>query len=603
MATAEEIASLALTRIGHEGIASFSASGNKASRWFYTNYEIIKKALLREHPWNFAIKRATLSSTTAPTNEYTSAYTLPADFLRLVRLNGDAKVGYRIERGTLVTDEVTAVLEYVYDVTDGATFTADFTDLLAQRLAAEISLYMTDSASTQEGAWKIYQSKLAAARGADSRESAPRSQAANLALARLGEAAGRQGEEAALTIENAARIIEANYATVRKSLLREHPWNFAVKRVALSSTTAPVNEYTRAFTLPADCLRVVKLNASTTIGYRIEAKTLTTDETTATIEYIADVTVEANYDAAFLDLLAQRLAAEAAIAVNPQGAQAMWRLYEEKLARAKATDSREAAPRKAAANLALIRLGEPAGRGGEDAHVARETAARVVESLYDSVRKSLLREHAWNFAVKRGILSKDTIRTITGATANNPVVVTSAAHGFSNGDIIYIDSVVGMTQLNGRTFLLTSVTTNTFILASENGIAHNAYSSGGFAYPYVAKEFRYRFALPSDCIRLLRINRTEADEYRVEQGYIYTDESEVDIEYVMDVTTEASFDTQFADVLAQRLAAEAAVSVNPGAAGAMWVAYERKLMMARAMNAREGTPRNIEADTWLDSRA
>ena len=38
-------------------------------------------------------------------------------------------------------------------------------------------------------------------------------------------------------------------------------------------------------------------------------------------------------------------------------------------------------------------------------------------------------------------------KTITGATAANPVVITSAGHGFSNGDKISISKVVGMVEL------------------------------------------------------------------------------------------------------------------------------------------------------------
>jgi len=78
-------------------------------------------------------------------------------------------------------------------------------------------------------------------------------------------------------------------------------------------------------------------------------------------------------------------------------------------------------------------------------------------------------------------------KTITGATAANPVVVTSVAHGFSNGDEVFIDAVVGMTQLNGRRFKVANVAANTFELTDQesganiNGTAYTAYSSAGTA--------------------------------------------------------------------------------------------------------------------------
>jgi len=75
-------------------------------------------------------------------------------------------------------------------------------------------------------------------------------------------------------------------------------------------------------------------------------------------------------------------------------------------------------------------------------------------------------------------------KTITGATAADPVVVTSAAHGFSDGDRVRITKVVGMSELNNIRYKINNVTTNTFELQDENGndidgSNFTAYSSGG----------------------------------------------------------------------------------------------------------------------------
>ena len=72
-------------------------------------------------------------------------------------------------------------------------------------------------------------------------------------------------------------------------------------------------------------------------------------------------------------------------------------------------------------------------------------------------------------------------KTITGITAANPAVVTSNSHGYSNGDHIWISSVVGMTELNGRRFTVANKTTNTFELSGVNSSGYTAYSSGGIA--------------------------------------------------------------------------------------------------------------------------
>jgi len=86
------------------------------------------------------------------------------------------------------------------------------------------------------------------------------------------------------------------------------------------------------------------------------------------------------------------------------------------------------------------------------------------------------------------ILDSDAVKTITGVTAADPAVVTSSGHGLSNGDEVYIAGVDGMAQLNGRNFLVSSVTTNTFALQTVGGAdidasAYTAYTSGGTATP------------------------------------------------------------------------------------------------------------------------
>lgn len=80
----------------------------------------------------------------------------------------------------------------------------------------------------------------------------------------------------------------------------------------------------------------------------------------------------------------------------------------------------------------------------------------------------------------------ETAKNITGITQANPAVVTSNAHGFSNGEEVYIASVGGMTTLNGRNFKVANVAANTFELqymdgSNVNSSGFSAYTSGGTA--------------------------------------------------------------------------------------------------------------------------
>lgn len=83
-------------------------------------------------------------------------------------------------------------------------------------------------------------------------------------------------------------------------------------------------------------------------------------------------------------------------------------------------------------------------------------------------------------------LSLDNPKTITAITQGDPVVVTSASHGFSNGDRIKIRNVEGMTELNDRTFLVANKADNTFELTDTDGdnidgTDYEAYVSDGEA--------------------------------------------------------------------------------------------------------------------------
>lgn len=89
--------------------------------------------------------------------------------------------------------------------------------------------------------------------------------------------------------------------------------------------------------------------------------------------------------------------------------------------------------------------------------------------------------------IKDGGYVTETAKNITGVTQANPAVVTSNAHGFSNGDWVFIAAVGGMTQLNGRTFIVAGVTANTFQLhdtltnSNVNSTGYTAYTAGGTA--------------------------------------------------------------------------------------------------------------------------
>lgn len=75
-------------------------------------------------------------------------------------------------------------------------------------------------------------------------------------------------------------------------------------------------------------------------------------------------------------------------------------------------------------------------------------------------------------------------KTITGATNATPVVVTATAHGFSDGDAVTIQNVIGNTAANG-VWIVDNPTTNTFEL--QGSVGNAAYVSGGEAVSLISQ--------------------------------------------------------------------------------------------------------------------
>jgi hypothetical protein len=72
-------------------------------------------------------------------------------------------------------------------------------------------------------------------------------------------------------------------------------------------------------------------------------------------------------------------------------------------------------------------------------------------------------------------------KTITAITKSTTCVVT-ATHDYAVGDIIKLDAIVGMTELNGRAFVVSAIsTTVSFTLGGVDSTNYTTYVSGGTA--------------------------------------------------------------------------------------------------------------------------
>ena len=187
----------------------------------------------------------------------------------------------------------------------------------------------------------------------------------NLALQNIGE------EYITSLSESTPNAIECNlrFDTVRRSLLAMHPWNFAMKRVALSaSTTAPAFTYTYSYPLPADFLMMVMTEQQelsqgnfytlpdpnkVSVGdsfladkYTIEDGNLLSNSSGVKILYVFDQTDTSQYSGPFVNLLSYYLAAHIAYRIKGDGnlQQSLMSVFETKLREFKTLDSQQGVP-------------------------------------------------------------------------------------------------------------------------------------------------------------------------------------------------------------------------------------------------------------------
>ena len=70
-------------------------------------------------------------------------------------------------------------------------------------------------------------------------------------------------------------------------------------------------------------------------------------------------------------------------------------------------------------------------------------------------------------------------KIVTAATQANPGQVTIPAHGFSTGNEIHFHDIAGMTQLNGNGYTVTVVDADNITIGVDTSSGHSAYTSGG----------------------------------------------------------------------------------------------------------------------------
>lgn len=180
MATSETgICNSALAKIGSYRITSLDDNTREA-KLLKEQYAKVRDDLLRSHPWNFAIKRVSLALLTSePAFGFAYEFQLPNDCLRVLETDSSNDIEWQREGNVIRTDTSTLAIKYVAKITEVGLFDACFAEVLASKLAADISFSIVQNATLKKQLNDEYMQKLREARSYDGQEGASRQVYAN----------------------------------------------------------------------------------------------------------------------------------------------------------------------------------------------------------------------------------------------------------------------------------------------------------------------------------------------------------------------------------------------------------------------------------------
>lgn len=151
MASQTSICNQALAKLGANPIINIDQESTEAQlcKTFYTD---VLQAVLEEYPWTFATKRYELpKSAETPPPPFAAQYLIPSNILAIVQASSNPDftrinpTEWQVENGYIVSDSGTMYIKAIIDVTDTRMFSAKFIRAFVSRMAAELSLPITQS--------------------------------------------------------------------------------------------------------------------------------------------------------------------------------------------------------------------------------------------------------------------------------------------------------------------------------------------------------------------------------------------------------------------------------------------------------------------------
>ncbi|MEA3053558.1 MAG: hypothetical protein QOG72_2461 [Sphingomonadales bacterium] len=177
MADYVTIANLTLSLIGEDDQLRDPDQDSHAARAVRAVWDEVRRDVLRDHPWNFAIARRDLSAVEdIVTYPWAAAFQLPEDCLRLLEVLDPpgCRDTFENEGGRILADTAGPLwVRYVRDVEETGLWDALFVSAFAARLAFQIADRITGDRGRKDDAFRAYRAALAKAKGVDAKENPP----------------------------------------------------------------------------------------------------------------------------------------------------------------------------------------------------------------------------------------------------------------------------------------------------------------------------------------------------------------------------------------------------------------------------------------------
>lgn len=171
------ICNIALVKIGASQITNLGQANSAPAAACEAVYDHLRDELLRGHNWGFAMQRGavTLLDDAPESEKYFYQFQLPANpkVMRVVDVPDYPKMDYRIEQDKILCNETTLIIRYIKEVTDENLFPPDFVGALACRIAAEVAIALTNSATLRQQMMIEYHIALSEAKGNGAIEVSP----------------------------------------------------------------------------------------------------------------------------------------------------------------------------------------------------------------------------------------------------------------------------------------------------------------------------------------------------------------------------------------------------------------------------------------------